>query len=236
MAIAERLKQARETRGLTQAQIADFLKQDQSTVAHWERGKSRPSPDKVDRLAPLLEVDAEWLLYGRGRGPGQAPSARTGFQDAGPGGAYPSPNAVMVGPDGGPMISMQRDLPIRGRAQGGKDGVIDFGTEDLPIDWSYRPPELVGVRDAFAVYVDGGSMASAGLRHGATVWVHPHRRPAPGDIVVLVTSAGTAFVKRYLRTAGGKVIIEQTDPPKEFTISANDVRGLHLVIGGLFGR
>ena len=67
--IGERLKRAREARGLTQGQVAAHVELDQSTVAHWERGKSRPSPEKLDRLAPLLGVDAEWLLFGRGRGP-----------------------------------------------------------------------------------------------------------------------------------------------------------------------
>lgn len=226
MEIGERLKFAREAKRLTQAQVAEFIQLDQSTVAHWERGKSRPSPDKVDRLAPLLDVDVEWLLFGRGRGPEGAPSASSG----------PAPNATIPGADVAPRLSMNRDLPIRGRAQGGKDGAIEIGTDEAPIDWTYRPPELIGVRDAFAVYVDGTSMTGAGLRHGATVWAHPHRRPAPGDIVVVVVDPGLAFVKRYVRTAGGKIVVSQTDPPKEFSFPLDKVRGLHLVIGGLFGR
>ena len=245
MMIAERLKRAREARGLTQGQVAARVELDQSTVAHWERGKSRPSPEKLDRLAPLLGVDAEWLLFGRGRGPvgdsapaqdGQRRSRSVVTPDLADDASGPVPNGIIPGPGAAASLTMVRDLPIRGRAQGGPEGILDLGTDDRPIDWTYRPPELVGVREAFAVYVDGGSMTSAGFRHGATVWVHPHRRPAPGDIVVLVTLAGQAFVKRYVRSAGGKIVISQSDPPKELAFPLSEIRGLHLVIGGLFGR
>ena len=67
--IGQRLKTAREVMDLTQSQLAHSANVDQSTLAHWERGKTRPSPEKVALMAPVLGVSEEWLLYGRGRGP-----------------------------------------------------------------------------------------------------------------------------------------------------------------------
>jgi phage repressor protein C with HTH and peptisase S24 domain len=67
--IGQRLKHAREEAELTQTALADTANVDQSTLAHWERGKTRPSPDKVALMAPALGVSEEWLLYGRGKGP-----------------------------------------------------------------------------------------------------------------------------------------------------------------------
>jgi phage repressor protein C with HTH and peptisase S24 domain len=67
--IGQRLKQAREQAELTQSALAEAAHVDQSTLAHWERGKTKPSPEKVALMAPALGVSEEWLLYGRGRGP-----------------------------------------------------------------------------------------------------------------------------------------------------------------------
>ncbi len=68
--IGQRLKQAREAQDLTQSTLAQAANVDQSTLAHWERGKTKPSPEKVALMAPVLGVGEEWLLYGRGKGPG----------------------------------------------------------------------------------------------------------------------------------------------------------------------
>lgn len=79
--IGQRLKTAREMVDLTQSELAQSANVDQSTLAHWERGKTRPSPEKVALMAPVLGVSEEWLLYGRGRGPAStdadAPRAAT---------------------------------------------------------------------------------------------------------------------------------------------------------------
>ena len=79
--IGQRLKQAREATELTQTELAQAAHVDQSTLAHWERGKTKPSPEKVALMAPVLGVSEEWLLYGRGRGPGMA-EARGGARSA----------------------------------------------------------------------------------------------------------------------------------------------------------
>ena len=82
--IGLRLKDAREAVGLTQSALAQAAHVDQSTLAHWERGKTRPSPEKVALMAPVLGVGEEWLLYGRGKGP---------TRGAGAGRPIPSPDA-----------------------------------------------------------------------------------------------------------------------------------------------
>lgn len=60
----QRIKQAREARKMSQAQLATAVGQDQSTIAHWERERNFPKPAMLKRLAVTLGVTPEWLLYG----------------------------------------------------------------------------------------------------------------------------------------------------------------------------
>jgi transcriptional regulator with XRE-family HTH domain len=58
------LKQARERRGLTQAELADAAGVDQATVSRLEIGRvSNPSFDTVKKLARALRVAPEALTF-----------------------------------------------------------------------------------------------------------------------------------------------------------------------------
>lgn len=150
--------------------------------------------------------------------------------------ARPSPNVSPPQPEEPRgRTHIPKDLPVLGRAQGGPDGALRIETDERPIDWTWRPAALAGAAGAFGLFVDGDSMTSAGLPHGATVFVHPHRRPKAGDIVVLVKNSGEAFIKRHVKTAAGAVTLEQTDPSKTFRVAESDIKGLYLVVGWLVG-
>ena len=56
------MKELRERRGLTQAQIADQLNVDKSSVSKWESGTADPSTSNLLALAKLFGVSAEELL------------------------------------------------------------------------------------------------------------------------------------------------------------------------------
>lgn len=49
------LKNARESKGLSQMALAKILGVDQSTVCLWECGKTSPRPDVAIRLANILD-------------------------------------------------------------------------------------------------------------------------------------------------------------------------------------
>lgn len=59
-----RLKQSRVAVKLTQKQLAESIGVKQKQYQHWERGRAEPSIDKIQRLAFILGVNVEWLLYG----------------------------------------------------------------------------------------------------------------------------------------------------------------------------
>lgn len=56
------MKEMRERRGLTQAQIADRLEVDKSTVSKWESGDSTPLKKYRRKLCELLGCTEEELI------------------------------------------------------------------------------------------------------------------------------------------------------------------------------
>lgn len=59
-----RIGEMRERAGMTQAQLADSMGVNPSTVCRWESGVSNPVASKVIRLANLLHCTID-ELYGR---------------------------------------------------------------------------------------------------------------------------------------------------------------------------
>ncbi|MCJ2086953.1 helix-turn-helix domain-containing protein [Methylobacterium sp. E-005] len=126
-----------------------------------------------------------------------------------------------------------RDVPVLGTGVCGDDG--DFRFNGQTIDYAPRPPGIEGKRDVFVVYVVGDSMAER-YEDGDPLYVDPHRRPKPRDIVIVELKApsegepGSAFVKRLVRRGGGKIVVEQFNPPKELVFDEDEVARLHRVI------
>lgn len=63
----ERLRFAREMRGLQQKEFAKLLEVDPSFVSLFENGKRKPSLDNLVRLADTLNVSIDWLVGRRVR-------------------------------------------------------------------------------------------------------------------------------------------------------------------------
>lgn len=60
--IADRIKQLREQKGLTQSELAKHLGITRSSVNAWEMGISVPSTQYVVELAHLFKVTTDYLL------------------------------------------------------------------------------------------------------------------------------------------------------------------------------
>ena len=64
MTYGTRIKQARETRRLTQEQLAEQLDISRQAVSKWENGTSEPSTANLMALAKLYNVSVDELLAG----------------------------------------------------------------------------------------------------------------------------------------------------------------------------
>ena len=56
------IKQIRESKGMTQNHIGEYLKVNRSTVAMWESGKSKPRADLIPKLAEVLGCSIDELF------------------------------------------------------------------------------------------------------------------------------------------------------------------------------
>lgn len=128
-------------------------------------------------------------------------------------------------------FSRGRDLPVRGRAQGGPDGAILLDPD--PIDWTWRPAELQGARDAFAMFVTGASMGDI-LPEGTTIFVHPNFPARPNDFVVVEKPGHIALIKRLVRRTGENLILRQYDPPKDLSLKREELVAVYRVIGAIY--
>ena len=58
----ERLLSARETRGLTQEELAKLSNLQPTAISHFENGTRKPSFDNLKKLSDALEVTSDFLL------------------------------------------------------------------------------------------------------------------------------------------------------------------------------
>jgi len=63
-AIGDRIRQARQDQNLTQEQLADAGGVTRSAVAQWETGRAGQVTGNLSRVAAVLEVGVEHLMFG----------------------------------------------------------------------------------------------------------------------------------------------------------------------------
>jgi len=179
--------------------------------------------NKRRRLAQALAADDAPAGQGRRGGAGEAadtrPRRRTGASEA----------QFAHAPD---IAALPKNFPVRGITLGGEGGEFTFNGGE--IDIVRRPLALIGVDNAFAVYVAGDSMAPR-FEPGELLFVHPGRPPQPGDDVLVESHGGdgepgACYLKRLVRRAGGTVVLGQFNPVREIRIDAKKVQAIHKVL------
>lgn len=58
----QKIKECRKKKGLTQAQLAEFVNVDDKHISCIESGKNFPSPDLIERLATALNLEPKDLF------------------------------------------------------------------------------------------------------------------------------------------------------------------------------
>ena len=129
-----------------------------------------------------------------------------------------------------PAFSDDRCLPVRGRAEGGQDG--NFVVEEQPIDWTFRPADLQGVNDAFAVFVSGNSMVPK-YKNGDLVYVHPTQTITKNRYALVETIEHKGFIKQFVSWQEDVLVVKQFNPEQDIIIPREQVLRLMLVIGSL---
>ncbi len=162
--IGDRLREARENKGLDQAALASKTGVVTRTLQRWEKSEQVPDGVMLMTIAKLTGVQPSWLLTGDGE-------------------MYPVPERpVNVYPLPGALHRRNTlvDVPIISAVPAGKVNTIfhpDYAEDYVTID---------GVKDpgAFALRVKGNSM-SPRIEDGDVVIVSPQTEARSGDICVI---------------------------------------------------
>ena len=64
--LAERLRRARQEKGLSQEEVAEAVKVNRRTVYVWEAGRAEPTQPRLESLSALYEKPAEYFIAGEG--------------------------------------------------------------------------------------------------------------------------------------------------------------------------
>ena len=65
--IAKNIKKFRELKNISQSELAEKLNVTRQAVSNWETGKTQPDIDTLHKIADMLEISIDELIYGNKR-------------------------------------------------------------------------------------------------------------------------------------------------------------------------
>lgn len=217
LTLADRLRDARRAKGLSQTVLAQRSGVGQNTISDLETGKSQGSTQLV-QIAEQLEVRAAWLATGRGaRLPGPALSVVSRPSPFGLGSATfarSMPPGALI-----PVMGVVRFPDSEGFA----DMQSSAGNVVCYIDLPTADPA------AYAVQCQGDSMAPR-IKHNEYIVAEPSVEVSPGDEVLVRSTEGRMMVKQFLYARDGRLhFASVNDPTASVVLDANEVESLHFV-------
>ncbi len=226
--LPNRIRPLREERGLTQDTLAERMGTTKMQVSRLERGERRLTQGWMEKIAAALACHPADLLPGAAA-PGQAPAARLQGE-------------LRPANDHEPLHAglLRRDVPVLGTSRGGAAPAAaaqadEFALNGEIVDYARRPPGIATLRDVFALYVVGESMAPW-RQPGDLVYCSQARQPRAGDYVVVELYAAhdgepqAALLKRLLSLGPSRLTLEQYNPAGEFTLDRKRVKQIFRVI------
>lgn len=178
-------RRLRKNKGITQAQLAQLLFIDQTTVSKWEVNKATPDYATMNKLADYFGVSTDYLL-GRNEN-------LTDEEALSKAGALPIEDYD------------KQPIPVIGRIVAGCSILAQQDIEGC-IYINYPQPE-----DYFALRVNGDSMVNAGIYDGSIVIAKIQCCADNGQIVVALID-DDASVKRYkINNQGMHILMPEND-------------------------
>src|SRR5712692_8359456 len=127
-----------------------------------------------------------------------------------------------------------RDLPVYASAEGGEGQII---VSPDPMEIIPRPSPVVGVRDAYAIYITGESMIPE-FEPGDLAIVNPNLPPIAGVTCIFYgeqAGAARATIKRLRRQTPDAWHVRQWNPPEDmqedFALPRSDWPICHRTVG-----
>lgn len=193
----QRLRQAREDKGLNKTAFAKAVGVSNATVTDWEKsidagGIKELTGLNLTKVCAVLDISAEWLLHGK-------ENQQRRLHDEIPGAFRANHNRF-------------RMIPAYGKAMGGiperiwdEDGGYPVGASDVYAEVASADP------NAFLVPVEGASM-SPRFNPGEYALVEPNTEPELEDDVLVRLGDGRTMIKRLLSRRGAVRLGSYNDP------------------------
>lgn len=231
--LAERVRYARESRGLTQAQLADAIGADQSVIGNLERRNGRSSK-YAGAIAKALRVNLEWLLNGSSH------SGLVGDDDN----IYDSSLEVIGGfdtwDDDTPLGSDEVALPFYKDVEisaGNGRSCLDLNTSrKLRFSKKTLQNANVQIKNAITMRVNGDSMERL-IMDGATIGVDTSKalEPIKDNHIYALETSGMLRCKYLQRLPGNKIKVYSENKAYDDEIySMEEFASLYRIVGGVF--
>ena len=192
MTLAQRLKDLRSEKGLSQSALADILGRTQQAIGKWEVGKSEPDGATLLKLSAFFNVTTDYLL-GKSDNP-------HGESFAGQDGKH---FLLFAGQQDPPAYSRTFRIPILGRVAAGKPSYVD---EEI-IGYTYIDSEYQDDGyEYFALIIKGQSMEPS-IMDGDTVIVRKQDYIESGQIAIVLIDGEEATAKEVKETPEGIFLI-----------------------------
>jgi len=199
---ANQLRTLRNSRGLTQKDLAKLMSLSPSTVAMYETGDREPDFEVVTKIAQFFDVSTDFLLTG-------------GTADRQHRAAHPLRQKVEM-----------EFVPVLGRIRAG----IPLLSEEHIMRYIEAPVHITN-RSDFALEVAGDSMIGAGLHAGDVVFMRLARKRPPihGDIVAAMVDQGDMTLKRYIKKNGEHVLRAENSAYKDIAVTDGvEIQGVYV--------
>lgn len=190
--IGERLRNIRESKGLTIDQLSEKCGLTSGHIGRIERDDSRnPRYETIEKLADALGVNAAEIMYPKDSAGHVRPKA-----------TFDAPNYI------------PRDVPVIGLTKAGRGGFYD--DQGFPVGEGFRKVHRpIDVKDpnAYALMVEGDSMSPM-LEKGWIVYVCPNHCYENGDLVVVALNNDEVMIKK-LRKKDDMLVLQSINPSYE---------------------
>jgi len=215
---ARHLKELREQAGLTMRAVSEALGWSLTRYQHYEdRYKRRFLPFELARDLEAIfaphGVESGAVLQLAGIEPGQPVNPR---REAVPTRAAPA--------------QAQRDLPVMGTVKGESDGFLFVQGEAK--EFVERPPNLKGVFNALALYMDSDVMEPR-YTAGELLYVNPNRPLTRNCFVAVELADGQGLIRQFVRRSEDEVVLHQFNPAKDLHLKAGNVRKIYRITGSV---
>jgi phage repressor protein C with HTH and peptisase S24 domain len=222
--LIDRLNQLLRETGMSAQRLSIEATGAKETVRKILDGTSKnPRIDTIIKIAEVLNVTPQYLM-------GDDEPAQANSQGV----------RSKAAPELPARQDMPLDVPVMGTAAGSHlRGAFELGSG--VVDYVRRPSTLNGSRDVYALYVEGSSMEPQYFP-GDLIYVHPHKPPRTGDIVVVQCKNADhepteATLGVFRKKSGQFVTIGKRNPVADIDIAIETVKSIHKVlsVNELFG-